>query len=153
MNMPQKKKRRKRVDTIIGRGSTLEGVLDIDHRIRVDGLLRGRLTTSDTLVVGEHGRVEGDVLEVDEAIVNGRVAGKLRATTLVYLAANAEFRGTIETPRLVIEEGAIAEFYTGPVHETEIKEFPGPGIDDNGDPRTPEGAVGAAGVRGGAPKQ
>ena len=146
MNITERRRRSQRAGTIIGHGSTLEGVLDIDHRIRVDGLLRGRLTTTGTLVVGEQGQVEGEVLEVDEAIVNGRVVGKLRATTQVYLAASAEFRGTLETPRLVIEEGAVAEFYSGPLRQTEIREFPGLGVDENGDPNTPEGAIGA-GVR------
>ena len=37
------------------------------YPIRVDGLLRGRLTTPSALVVGEDGRVEGEILEGSEA--------------------------------------------------------------------------------------
>ena len=67
----------------------MEGVLDIDHPIRVDGVLRGRLTTSDLLVVGENGRVEGKTVEVAEAIIRGSLTGNLKATRQVFLAAGS----------------------------------------------------------------
>ena len=126
----------------------MEGVLDIDHPIRVDGLLRGRLTTSDCLVVGEDGRVEGQVLEVAEAIVKGSLTGNLKATIQVFLAASSEFRGTVVTPRLIIEEGATAEFDPEIGSQMEIVLFPRRGVEagKGGHIGTPEGEA-AAGVR------
>ena len=57
-------------------------------------------------------------------------------------------------PRLVIEEGAVAEFYEGPLRQTEIRKFPGLGLDANGNPTTPEGVIaGVDGVQQDPPKQ
>lgn len=136
----------------------MEGVLDIDHPIRVDGLLRGRLTTTGCLVVGEGGRVEGQVLEVAEAIVKGTLTGNLKATIQVFLAASSKFRGTVETPRLIIEEGATAEFNPEIGNQVAIAPFPRPGVagGEGGDTGTPEAEVAAGvrtSVRGGPPEK
>ena len=141
LTMGKKKSPSGEAGTVIGEGTTVEGVLNINHRIRVDGLLRGCLTTTDALVVGEEGRVEGELLAVAEAVVNGRVTGKLVASKLVYLGASGEFRGTLETPRLVIEEGAVTQFYSGPVRHTEITPFPGSDLGQGNPNGTPEGEV------------
>ena len=93
-------------DTVIGTGSTVEGVMEIESRLHVDGTLRGRLTTPDRLVVGEEGSIIADSVEVGEAVINGRVMARLKAVTRVHLTATARFRGTVEPPFLVIEEGA-----------------------------------------------
>ena len=101
---------RKHGDTVIGSGSIVEGVMDIESRLQVDGQLRGRLTTPDRLVVGEEGSIVAESIEVGEAIINGRVMARLRATDRGHLTATARFRGTVETPHLVIEEGAEAAY-------------------------------------------
>lgn len=93
--------------TVIGQGSVLEGELQMSHSLRIEGTLKGRLLTSRSLVVGSQGEVQAGLIEVGEALISGRVSGKLRASQRVYISASAVFRGTIETPRLVIEEGAI----------------------------------------------
>ena len=95
--------------TVIGPGSELHGELAIGHTVRVDGVLKGRLATTDALVVGADGVVEADTLEVGEAHISGRVSGHLMAKRRVYLAAACHFTGIVHTPQLVIEEGAILE--------------------------------------------
>lgn len=92
--------------TIIGHGSELDGELAIQHAVRVDGRLKGRLATTDALVVGEEGVVEADTLEVGEAHISGRVSGHLMASRRVYLSAQSQFTGIVHTPHLVVEEGA-----------------------------------------------
>ena len=95
-------------DTVIGRGSVLSGTLDIKYSVWVDGVLRGdRLATERALVVGLEGEVEAETIEVDEAIIDGRVAGTLKATREVSIGPRSYFSGKLVTPRLVIEEGAV----------------------------------------------
>ena len=96
--------------TVIGHGSMLEGALQIDHCVRVEGCLRGTLNTTETLVVGQKGKVIAELMQVSEAIINGKVWGQLKATKRVYLTATSEFCGSVETPHLVMEEGADAKF-------------------------------------------
>ena len=97
-------------DTLIGAGTVLDGTFDIEYDVRVDGTLRGeRLATRQCLTVGPEGRVEAAQIEVGEAQIDGQVDGLLRAKERVHLKAGAHFRGVLQTPKLVIEEGARLE--------------------------------------------
>ena len=92
---------------MIGRGTVLEGTLAIEHNLRVDGRLCGeRLSTKKTLIVGREGQIEAAAIEVEKALIDGRVVGLLEAKRQVHMEAGAKFRGILMTPRLVIEDGA-----------------------------------------------
>ena len=95
---------------MIGPGAQVDGVFNIDHPVRVDGKLSGRLSTSGPLIVGENGFVEAEEIEVGEAVIRGRVAGRIVASGRVYLASTSRFRGSVKTPHLVVEEGAQVEY-------------------------------------------
>jgi len=141
--------------TVIGQGSILEGALEIDHCVRVEGCLRGRLNTSDTMIVGVQGKVIAELMEVSEAIISGKVWGKLKANRRVYLTATSEFCGSMETPHLVMEEGATAEFRPvddlaavpdgwgedGNQAKTTLREFPTSADDADDLGETPEGEL------------
>jgi hypothetical protein len=45
-------------------------------------------------------------VKADEAIIQGRVEGKLQATVRVELCATSHFNGDIVTPSLIVREGA-----------------------------------------------
>ena len=96
----------KSINTIIGRGSISEGRFEIETGVRVDGVLKGELKSSGTLIVGESGVIEADV-RVREALVSGRVIGDLVAEEKVHLQAHATFIGKVQTKLLVVEEGAV----------------------------------------------
>ena len=71
-------------------------------------MLRGdHLAIARALVVGLEGEVQVEVIEVEEAIIDGRVSGMLRATKEVSIGPKSQFCGKLETLRLVIEEGAV----------------------------------------------
>lgn len=94
-------------NTLIGAGTVLDGTLDIEYDIRIDGTLRGeRLATQQALTVGSKGEVQAASIEVAEAFIDGRVNGLLKAGEQVYFKAGARFKGVLQTPKLVIEEGA-----------------------------------------------
>ena len=95
------------LNTVVGKGSVLEGSFDIHDGLRVDGTLKGRLTSSGTLVVGPSGEVEADPVRVRDAVIAGRLSGKLEASRLVKLEATAVLVGDISAEVLVIEEGAV----------------------------------------------
>ncbi|MFQ5630819.1 MAG: polymer-forming cytoskeletal protein, partial [bacterium] len=39
------------LNTIVGKGTYFEGTVKVQSSIRVDGQIKGRITTSDTLIV------------------------------------------------------------------------------------------------------
>ncbi len=94
------------LNTIVGKGSSLEGTLKVENSIRVDGKIKGHVTTTDSLVIGKEGDIEGEII-AKNAIIGGRVRGKISATGKVVLEAKAFFQGELKTARLVIDDGAI----------------------------------------------
>ena len=94
------------MNTVVGKGSTLEGTFHIESSVRIDGVLKGELTCSDTVVVGKDGDVEAN-LKVKNAIIGGRVVGAIVADNRVILQATSSLLGDLKAKLLVVEEGAI----------------------------------------------
>lgn len=94
------------LNTIIGKGSSLEGTLKVENSLRVDGRIKGHITTTDSLVIGKEGEIDGEII-AKNAIIGGRVRGKISATGKTVLEAKAFFQGELKTARLVIDDGAL----------------------------------------------
>jgi cytoskeletal protein CcmA (bactofilin family) len=89
-------------------GSHLEGELRFDAAFRVDGKLTGKVDSAGDLIVGETGEIDGE-LKVGQIFVSGTVRGTIRASGRVQIAPSGKVFAEIETPALVIEDGAIFE--------------------------------------------
>lgn len=92
---------------LIGKGMFIEGRITFENTVRIDGNFKGEVSAaSGTLVIGDTGMIEGEVM-VDIAIITGEVVGVVEAKTRVELQAPARFQGEIRTPNLIIGDGAI----------------------------------------------
>lgn len=96
------------LNTIIGRGSVIEGTLTVQSSLRVDGKIIGTVQVADSLIVGKDGEIEGEV-RVKNAVIGGKVKNKIVATGKVVLEAKSVVYGEVKTSRLVIDEGAVFE--------------------------------------------
>ena len=94
--------------TMIGEGTVVEGTITVPHSIRIDGTLRGRLETIETLTVGSSGVLEADIV-AKSAIIGGKVIGNLTTEERVELESNASLKGDLKTRDLIINEGAAFE--------------------------------------------
>lgn len=93
----------------VGGGTTVSGELTFKAMLRVDGHLAGRVASQDgTLIVSAGGQVDADV-EVAIAQINGTVNGDVVATKRIELGRVAKVYGNIQTPALIVEQGAIFE--------------------------------------------
>jgi cytoskeletal protein CcmA (bactofilin family) len=98
-----------RLSGYVGAGTVLTGETSFQAMLRIDGHLTGRVTSENgTLVVGSTGRVDADIVVVT-ATIGGTVNGDIIAAEKVELGRTARVLGNIQTPRLVIEDGAIFE--------------------------------------------
>lgn len=98
-----------RLSGFVGAGTMLTGETNFQAMLRVDGHLTGRVTSENgTLIVGSGGRVDADIM-VSAASINGAVNGDIIALERVELGRTARVVGNIQSPRLVIEDGAIFE--------------------------------------------
>lgn len=93
----------------VGNGTVLTGEATFRGMLRVDGHVTGRVTSDDgTLVIGTGGQVDADI-EVAIATINGTVNGDIVARQRLELGRAARVNGNIQTPQLVIEQGALFE--------------------------------------------
>lgn len=93
----------------VGNGTTLTGEANFKGMLRVDGTLSGRVSSDDgTLIVSTNGRVEANV-EVAVAQIFGTVNGDITASKRIEMGRVAKVTGNIQTPALVIENGAVFE--------------------------------------------
>lgn len=89
-------------------GSHVHGELRFDTSFRVDGKFTGTVASDGDLIVGEGGEVEGD-LSVGQIFVSGTVRGSVRASKRIQIAPSGKVYAEIDTPALVIEDGAFFE--------------------------------------------
>ena len=85
-------------------GSRIEGELHFTDTFRLDGRLVGKVSSQGDLIVGRESTVEGDI-RVRRLFVSGIVKGSVRAER-VEIAPGARVEADVETPALLIEEGA-----------------------------------------------
>lgn len=101
-----KRKPRGDLNGFLDAGSHIHGELRFDDTFRVDGRLTGKAVSTGDLVVGESGLVEADV-EVGSIFVSGTVRGSIKATHRIEIAKCAKVFADLETPALVVEDGAV----------------------------------------------
>jgi cytoskeletal protein CcmA (bactofilin family) len=90
----------------IDQGSSFEGKLSFKDTVRIDGHFSGQITSENTLVVGETGVIEADI-HSQTVIVSGTIHGNVTAAKRVVLHKSARLDGDVETPSMVMEEGAV----------------------------------------------
>jgi cytoskeletal protein CcmA (bactofilin family) len=93
----------------VGSGTVVTGEATFKAMMRIDGHMSGRISSSSgTLVVGTNGKVEANI-EVAVATIHGTVNGDIIASQRLELGRAAKVAGNIQTPSLLIEQGAIFE--------------------------------------------
>lgn len=98
-----------RLSGFVGHGTTLTGETEFHAMLRVDGHLIGTVSSATgTLIVGTNGQVDANII-VAAAMINGAVNGDIVAAEKLHLGRTARVMGNIQSPRLIVEEGAILE--------------------------------------------
>lgn len=93
----------------VGSGTAINGESTFKSMLRIDGRFSGRINSSDgTLIVGAGGHVDANI-EVAVATIQGLVNGDVIATDRIELGRAAKLQGNIQTPSLIIEQGAVFE--------------------------------------------
>jgi len=86
-------------------GTSIEGNVRSEGDFRVDGEIIGNITISGKLVIGEKGRVKGEV-KCGSSRVSGKLEGTMVVEDLLNLESTAQVEGDIFTVKLAIEPGA-----------------------------------------------
>ena len=93
---------------LIDQGTELRGDLTFKGSFRIDGYFKGTVTSDSLLIIGERGKVEADI-KVGQIVINGEIKGNIQASDKVEVHSKGRVFGTIQSPRLIVEEGAFLE--------------------------------------------
>lgn len=91
--------------TILTSGCHFNGKLFCRGSSRIGGKIEGHIVSEGLLIIEEEAMIVAEI-RADEAVIQGKVQGKLEASGRVELTASSWFEGDISTPVLVINEGA-----------------------------------------------
>ena len=117
------------IDSLIGSGSSIEGNISFTGGLRIDGHVKGNVKATGskpgTLVLSELAKVEGEI-DVAHVVINGTVAGPVRATEYVELLPKARVTGNVSYKSIEIHVGAIVMgqlVYENPQKSDKVVEF------------------------------
>jgi cytoskeletal protein CcmA (bactofilin family) len=91
--------------TIIGAGTVINGNVESNSDIRIDGVLIGDITAKAKILIGPNGVVNGNVSGI-QADVSGKITGKIKVEELLQLRDKANVQGDIYAGKLQIEPTA-----------------------------------------------
>lgn len=89
---------------LIGAGTTINGDVNSNGDIRINGLLTGNLTTKGRVIIGETGKIIGEI-NCKSAEILGFVEGKLFASDSLSMKSTANITGEIVVGKIAIEPG------------------------------------------------
>ncbi len=94
------------VNSIIGAGSSVDGDIDVDGLLRIDGDVRGTLRVTGKVVVGSAGRVEAPI-RAKSAIIGGTVKGDVYVSERLRILTGGVVIGNVFAPRFEAEDGTV----------------------------------------------
>lgn len=96
------------IDTLIGRNSIIEGKINAKGTIRFDGTLIGDLIVEGNVIIGEDGKVKGNIT-CENIIVSGTIEGNVTCKEQLRLTNTASLYGDIEVKSFIVDESAVFE--------------------------------------------
>jgi cytoskeletal protein CcmA (bactofilin family) len=86
-------------------GTEFLGELRFRDTLRIDGRLKGKIVSDNTLIIGESGQVDADI-DCGVVSIRGTVSGRVHGRQRIELLAGSKVQATLISPKLVIEDGA-----------------------------------------------
>ncbi|MCW1953617.1 MAG: polymer-forming cytoskeletal protein [Flavobacteriia bacterium] len=84
----------------------ITGDISSEADFRIDGSLKGDLSTTGKVVIGASGKIEGHISCL-QADIAGVFSGELEVSELLSLQETAKVEGTIYTNKIAISPGAV----------------------------------------------
>ena len=94
--------------SILGSGLKLVGDLEATNDIRIDGVVLGNISCNKKIMVGETGKVTGDI-HAQEVHVMGEVLGDIFSAGPATIGNAAKVKGAIISAKIQIDLGADVE--------------------------------------------
>jgi len=95
----------KKIHTMIGHGTSMEGAVTSAHSIRVDGELKGEIRSEGEVIIGVKGVLTGDIHAANLSI-EGTVNGNVFLSEHFLLLQQGQLNGDVTAQSIQIEPGA-----------------------------------------------
>lgn len=96
------------LNAFLGVGTEYRGKLDFVGTVRIDGQFEGEISTEGDLILGRKASITG-IVKVGRLTSNGHIEGEVEVKERAVLQKTSVLKGTISTPSLVVQEGAVIE--------------------------------------------
>ncbi len=87
-------------------GTNIEGTIFASSDIRIDGTITGTLHCTGKVIIGQEGKVVGDI-QCENAVVEGSFDGTLNVSSTLNVKETASIKGDINTNKLLVQNGAV----------------------------------------------
>lgn len=98
-----------KLNSIIGKGSNCTGDVVVAGGLKIDGNFKGTIK-ADSVFVGKDAVIEATI-DVNVAVIGGKVVGDVVARESLELQTKAELIGNVKTKTLVVAETAVLDGY------------------------------------------
>lgn|SRR3989338_3509699 len=93
-------------ETVVGPSVKIQGDLNSEGNIRIEGQVSGKVKTTQNVHVGQGAKISADVV-AGSAIISGEVQGNLKISGNLVLQGTAKVSGDISCTILRVEDGAL----------------------------------------------
>lgn len=92
-------------ETVVGPSVKIQGDLNSEGNIKIEGQVVGKVRTSQSVYVGEAAKITADVF-AGNAIIAGEMKGNLKISGNLFLQSTCRIVGDINCAVLRVEDGA-----------------------------------------------
>jgi len=108
-------------DTLIGQGSSFEGTIHIEANLRVEGQIKGTISSKGEVVIGEYGIAHSDI-EANSLTIAGHVIGDVKVFGRLIITSSGSLEGNAQVQSIVVQEGGTLNGLCQMLTEQEIKQ-------------------------------
>jgi cytoskeletal protein CcmA (bactofilin family) len=96
------------LDSLIGDNIKVIGKIQGGGNLRIDGVVEGDIIYDGDIVIGEEGRVEGNI-SCDNVCIAGTVRGNVECNEVLNLLSTGKLSGDVQVSSFIVNENAIFE--------------------------------------------
>ncbi len=93
-------------ETVVGPSVKIQGDLNSEGNIRIEGSVLGKVNTTQSVHIGEAAVIQAD-MQAGNAIIAGQVQGNIKVSGNLILQATARVNGDVSCAVLRVEDGAL----------------------------------------------
>lgn len=93
------------IDSLIGENIKIIGNVEGKGNLRIDGIIEGDINYNGSVIIGESGKVYGNIKSGDISLA-GTVNGNISSSTKLVILPTGTLIGDLEVPSFIVHENA-----------------------------------------------